>query len=54
MAISDELCLTATRVDARAVVMAARRQGPLNELLFGSVANKVAHECDAPVVLLHL
>jgi nucleotide-binding universal stress UspA family protein len=50
--IREDLCRMATHLDAAAVVMAAHQHSVLEELLFGSVANSVAHHCDQPVIVL--
>jgi len=51
--ISEDLCGVADKLDAAAVVMAAHKHSALAELLFGSVANHVAHHCSKPVIMLH-
>jgi hypothetical protein len=51
--ISAALCSKTQAEGAAAIVIGSQSRGGLREALLGSIAANLAHNCEAPVVILH-
>lgn len=51
--VASTLCATAQERGAAALVLASSPRGGIIEALHGSVAARLVHDCDVPVVVLH-